>query len=260
MSDNNPDNTMNPRAKKITEELFLEGTGIEYGPLHAALIEKSQYDVLYADFADRDFLRSHYAHDKSVNIERIPHIDIVTEGKDISIFVDDNSMDYVVASHVMEHIPDILGWLESNLRVLKPGGRIAVAFPDKRYCFDLKRKSSSISKVIAAHLERRSRPNFESICDHFWNVATVGAVDCWEGKSTPENSDYIYPRDNIIEFLTEKLESSAYTDVHCWIFSDEEFLETMKAAMPYSKIDYKIVSFYPTQRYTLEFYVTFERC
>ncbi|MEX3900116.1 methyltransferase domain-containing protein [Paraburkholderia sp. BR10954] len=44
--------------------------------------------------------------------------------------------DYVIASHVIEHVLDLVGWVHSLLAALKHAGRIVLAVPDRRYTFD----------------------------------------------------------------------------------------------------------------------------
>lgn len=251
--------TLSLRSRKITAALHLHGKGLEYGPLHRTLLPKPAFDVVYADYADREHLVAHYAGNSNVDPNLIPEVDIVTRGSPITEFVAEQSLDYVVASHVMEHVPDLLGWLDSNLRILRPGGRLAVAFPDKRYCFDIKRRSSMVSDIMAAYLEKRTRPSFYQICDHFWNVCKVLPADCWLGTTTAGNAEYIHDRGHIVNLLKSKLDSPDYTDCHCWIFTDSEFLETLATLRIFADTKFDIVSFYPTQPGTLEFYVTFER-
>jgi predicted SAM-dependent methyltransferase len=251
--------TLSLRSRKITAALHLHGKGLEYGPLHRTLLPKPSFDVVYADYADRDHLVAHYAGNPNVDPELIPDIDIVTGGSPVTQFVAERSLDYVVASHVMEHVPDLLGWLDSNLRILKPGGRLALAVPDKRYCFDIRRQSSTVSEIMAAYLEKRTRPSFSQICDHFWNVCTVLPAECWQGKTTAENAEYIHSREDILQLLKSKLDSPEYTDCHCWIFTDSELLAILGALKPYAGTRFDVVSFYPTQPGTLEFYVTLER-
>jgi ubiquinone/menaquinone biosynthesis C-methylase UbiE len=48
----------------------------------------------------------------------------------------DNTLDYLVSSHVLEHLPDPLGALREWHRVLRPGGLLYLVVPDKRFTFD----------------------------------------------------------------------------------------------------------------------------
>ena len=51
--------------------------------------------------------------------------------------------DYVVASHVLEHMQDIIGFFQDISGIMKPGGKLCIIYPDKRYCFDHFRESAS---------------------------------------------------------------------------------------------------------------------
>lgn len=43
---------------------------------------------------------------------------------------DDNSQDFVVSSHCLEHAPDVVAVLAEWCRVVRPGGRIGIVVPD----------------------------------------------------------------------------------------------------------------------------------
>lgn len=247
------------RSRRITAALNLEGTGIEYGPLHRTIVPKSDCRVRYVDYADRKALVEHYKNDRNVDVNLIPEIDIVTDGRLISNFIEPDTLDFVVASHVLEHVPDFIGWLESNLAALKPGGRIAIAFPDKRYCFDMKRRSSTLSDIVAAHIEKRTRPTFSQICDHFFNVVKTTPREAWEGRITFQNAEYIYPRQQVMNMLKATHGKDKYTDCHCWILADNECMERLEQVKEFSSLKYEIISFYPTARNTTEFYFTLEK-
>lgn len=79
-------------------------------------------------------------------------------------------LDYVVASHVVEHVPDLAGWLEEVNASLKIGGRLLLVVPDKRFTFDILRPLTTYSEIITAYKEQRRRPGLRSMCDHFANV------------------------------------------------------------------------------------------
>ena len=51
------------------------------------------------------------------------------EGDALNLPFPDDSFDVVIISEVMEHIPDDKGVLAEMVRVLKPGGRIAITVP-----------------------------------------------------------------------------------------------------------------------------------
>jgi hypothetical protein len=93
------------RKKEIVEHLSLSGSGLEYGPLHRTIVDKKNASVRYVDYADRDYLVRHYANDPNVDTDTIPEIDIVTGGRPIDEFAEKESVDFIIASHVAEHVP-----------------------------------------------------------------------------------------------------------------------------------------------------------
>ena len=136
-------------------------TALEIGPLDRPVLPRPDYDVLYADWAPTSVLRKKYADDP--NVYEIVDVDIVWNGTDELSSVVPNGMtfDAVIASHVVEHVPDPVGWLQHLSSVLKPGGTVGLVIPDKRFTFDHNRRVSETADLIDAHvrapLSRRTR-------------------------------------------------------------------------------------------------------
>lgn len=240
---------------RIISGIDLGATGIEYGPLNRPIVERTVLPgIRYVDHKTQEQLQVHYANDPRVDVALIPIIDIVTSGRPITEFVDDESIDFVIASHVMEHVPDFIGWLETNLRILRPGGRIALAFPDRRYCFDLAKQATSLHEVVAAYLEKRTRPNFTQICDHLMNCRKVTPAEVWSGVLDAKNAAPVRGLPNALSHLRNLVEKDVYYDVHCWKLSDSEFVDMLSTIKVHSQLPFDILSLYPTQRNTSEFY------
>lgn len=247
------------RNRRLTASVNLDGEGLEYGPLHRAVLSKERYKVRYVDYADRDTLVKNYERNPNVDTNLIPEIDIVTDGQLISKAVAANSVDFVLASHVWEHVPDFLGWLESNLVVLRPGGRLAVAYPDKRYTFDMKRQSSTLSGVLAAYIEKRTQPTLSQLSDHFCNVVTTTPQQAWSGAITSVNAKPIHSLENAVRLLQRIATEKHYVDCHCWIFEDHQLLQVLELASPYIGTKFGTMSFFPTALNSNEFYITIEK-
>ena len=244
------------RQMRITSGIETSSSGIEYGPLHRPIMQKSVYpNVRYVDFEPRDDLVQHYKNNPNVDVTLIPEIDIVTGGSLISAFVPDESIDFVIASHVLEHVPDFIGWLETNLRLLRPGGRIALAFPDRRYCFDMAKQPTSFHELVAAYFEQRTQPNFTQICDHILNSRKVIPAEIWDGKLTIGNAPRNHPTHAALNLLRKLASKTEYHDVHCWKFSDQEFIDMVALIKEQFDLPFEVLTFFPTQRYTLEFFV-----
>lgn len=245
------------RRMRIISGIDLTSSGIEYGPLHRTIITRDMCKrIRYVDYKSREELVAQYAHDAVVDVSLIPDIDIVTGGRQITEFVPEESIDFVISSHVMEHVPDFIGWLETNLRLLRPGGRIALAYPDRRFCFDLAKPPTEFHDVVAAYLEKRTQPNFTQICDHIINCRKVTPTEVWDGTLTPDSAPPIRGMAKAVELLRTLVTKTEYHDVHCWKFSDAEFSEMLGKIKLHFQLPFELVSLYPTQRNTTEFFAS----
>jgi predicted SAM-dependent methyltransferase len=144
---------IDPRGRRVTatrKELaakYLDGDGIEVGALHMPLAVPSQASVRYVDRMSAADLRKHYP-----ELERFELVDpdIVDDGETLST-VDDESLDFVIANHFIEHTQDPLTTLGNHLRVLRPGGILYLAVPDKRETFDRDREVTPLEHVALDH-------------------------------------------------------------------------------------------------------------
>jgi SAM-dependent methyltransferase len=87
------------------------------------------------DFSDQTIWRA--AEDKR-DVETMFGKRYVTDARDLSAIAD-ASYDFVVASHVLEHLANPLRALHEWKRVLRPGGVLLILVPDRRNTFDHKR-------------------------------------------------------------------------------------------------------------------------
>lgn len=74
------------------------------------------------------------------------------EGDALALPFPDDSFDALIVSEVMEHVPDDKGLLAEAVRVLRPGGRIAVSVPrygPERVCWAL---SDAYHEVEGGHI------------------------------------------------------------------------------------------------------------
>jgi hypothetical protein len=63
----------------------------------------------------------------------------------------DRSEDFVIASHVLEHVADPIGLLGEVHRVLRPGGTVLILLPDRHRTFDRARRPTSLEHLVAEH-------------------------------------------------------------------------------------------------------------
>ena len=128
---------------------YIRGTGIEIGALSSPLRVPRSATVEYVDRMSVADLRKHYPELKSA---RIVNTDIITDGERLEV-VENSTKDFVVANHFIEHCQNPIEAVKNMLRVLKPGGVLYLAIPDKRYTFDTDRPVTSIEHVIKDYEE-----------------------------------------------------------------------------------------------------------
>jgi predicted SAM-dependent methyltransferase len=137
------------RPRREIAGRYLRGDGIEIGALHNPLDVPRSARVRYVDHLPVEELRRHYP---ELAGAPLVDVDIVDDGEHLAS-VADASQDFVIANHFLEHCEDPLGALGNMIRVLRPGGVLYLAVPDKRYTFDADRPVTTTNHVLRDHLE-----------------------------------------------------------------------------------------------------------
>src|SRR5450432_2417461 len=84
-------------------------TGLEIGALHSPLIPREEGRVRYVDYAPAETLRANFRH-PDANAADIVEVDIIWGERPLRDCLQE-PVDYIVASHVIEHVPNLVGWL-----------------------------------------------------------------------------------------------------------------------------------------------------
>jgi SAM-dependent methyltransferase len=239
--------------------------GLEIGPLASPRVRKDEGPVRYVDHASAAELREKYATDAGMRdrLEEIVDVDYVLgQNTTISEAVgSDAPFDYVIASHVIEHIPDPIGWMDDLSRVLRVGGILSLVIPDKRYCFDINRSLTETSDLVDANLRQLRQPSFRQAFD-FYSKAIGGTVDTaavWAGTadySLAVRQDFADPDVAALGACRDMLTSDEFVDVHCHVFTPESFVRLVGTLARLDLIDYEVAAFHPTDVNNFEFYVS----
>ena len=98
--------------------IYLRGDGLEIGALHQPLPVPRSAHVKYVDRMSADDLRRQYD-----EISYLPFVetDIIDNGEELRTIADE-SQDFVVANHFIEHCQNPVKTLKNVIRVLKRGG------------------------------------------------------------------------------------------------------------------------------------------
>jgi len=165
------------KLRRILSASYLVGEGIEVGALQNPLPVTARATVKYVDRLRREDLYREYPELRDQNVV---DPDIVDNGETLAT-VPSASLDFVIANHFLEHCENPLLALENFLRVLRPGGTIFLALPDKRFTFDRDRQTTDLAHVVNDYLQgpeqSRSvhyREWAEFVEPHFGRVYTAG--------------------------------------------------------------------------------------
>ncbi|MFM0178362.1 class I SAM-dependent methyltransferase [Paraburkholderia aspalathi] len=244
------------RKQKLLDGLNLpQLTGIEIGPLFRPVVSKSEGDVIYIDHANTESIRKKYQTDPTVDIASIVEIDAVWGTQTLLECLDGRRVDYVVASHVIEHVPDLITWLEELRSVLKQNGELRLAVPDKRFTFDLIRRETELCDVLSAHIAHARIPQPICILDHLLNVCRVDAKLAWDEPLDASSVERHHRLVDAIPPARDAFQNGTYHDVHCWTFTPHSFAKLFEDLARVGLLHFSCESFFDTERYEIEFFV-----
>jgi SAM-dependent methyltransferase len=254
---------MDRRAKILGPVDPATARGLEIGPLDKPLARRDQGEaVWYADYTDTSSLKAHYTEHQHVYPDHDPtkfvDVDFVlSDGPLRELAKDVAPFDYVIASHVIEHIPDLVAWFDDLSSVLVPGGRVCLAIPDRRYCFDARRASTELADVVAAHLEQRTRPSPRAFFDFAWSFAPVDGPSAWRGDLPEDVLEHVA---DVYRRVRDSMEEDAeYQDVHVWAFSPQNLETIINALGAIGLTDLRIEHLTETEPGGNEFYARLVR-
>lgn len=207
------------RRNAVADRVRLaEGRGLEISPGAAPLLlREAARELIYCDKVGGDAWRNVYgARGDMMNS------DVVLGDRRLDEVFPPAHFDYVVSSHVLEHIPDFIGFFKSVEIVLRRGGDLVMLVPDKRYTFDVLRRPSSVEEIERAHRDQLTHPSYEMVLDFFTNIDhDAEAAALWRGDYRARPS---YPN-ALDKARSVNLEDA---DVHCWVFTPENLRSLME--------------------------------
>ena len=222
------------RQQEITKHITRAMRGIEIAPWHSPIAAKRDgYNCIVLDLFDAATLRRRAAEDPQVdraNIPRIEDVDVVGSAVDIGELVEARGelgqFDYVISSHNFEHLPNPIRFLHGCSRVLKPGGILSMAVPDKRGCFDYFRPHSTTADILEAFFENRTMPKLSQVFESSTLFARYGdeRAIAFLLSADPRgvSADRVL-EDSLASWRKKLADPSEYVDTHCWAFTPSSF-------------------------------------
>jgi hypothetical protein len=244
---------MNRRQKLLDGIDTSSSIGLEIGALCNPFLDRSEGPVIYADHATTEELRQKYRNDSNVSLPDIVEVDAVWGEKTLREAVG-RTVDYVVASHVVEHVPDLITWLEELRTVLNNNGQVRLIIPDKRFTFDYLRQETRLVDILYARFIGARRPHSQIVLDYCLNVAKVDCVKGWEGSLDTTSLEHHYTLQEALNVAASAADGN-YHDVHCWVFTPYSFCLLFAELAEKGVMNFECTMFHDTSPYTIEFFV-----
>lgn len=211
--------------KRTRLAMWLSGEGIEIGALHHPLAVPVGANVTYVDWKDEAGLREHYP---ELDGEPFAPVSVIASAEDLSPF-DDESLDFIIANHLLEHLEQPIRALKEFQRVLNPGGILYMALPDRRLTFDRRRALTTSEHLIDEH-RRGAESNRRA---HYLDWAVN--VDGKEGAEAEASADGLL---------------AMHYSIHYHVWTPDSFLDFFVAARREFGLDFQLVGFAAAERDT----------
>ncbi|WP_082817982.1 methyltransferase domain-containing protein [Variovorax boronicumulans] len=244
------------RNEKILALVDVKDFGLEIGPSFSPVAPKSQgFNIQTLDHASRRDLIRKYEGVDGVDVSKIEEVDFVWKGEVLPELIGgEGKYDYVIASHVVEHTPDLVSFLQQCEAILKDGGVLSLVIPDKRYCFDYFRGISTTGDVLQAHVERRRVHTVGTVLDHFAYQVFLDGKPSW-GKDKTGELAFSVAFDEALRMAEAAKKQDEYLDVHNWRFTPSSFRLIVDDLVRMGLINLHVEREYPT--FGCEFFVSF---
>jgi SAM-dependent methyltransferase len=153
-----------PQVKQMMREIIVsrvKGTGVEFGAGSRPLPLPIGTTVHYAEpfQSAEQYARMGYT-DNTVRARYKNPIEDQYE-------VEDGSLDFVVAAHVIEHTPNPIRAIVESYRKLRPGGQLVLVVPDKRRTFDKHRDLTTLEHLLLDFEKPDRQRDLENYLDFF---------------------------------------------------------------------------------------------
>jgi len=245
------------RNEKALYFIKKDGAGLEIGPSHNPIAPKSKgFKVEIIDHMSReDLIKKYTGH--GVDLNNIEEVDFVWSGQSYKELTQkEGHYDFIIASHVIEHSPDLIAFLNDCEDILKDDGILSLVIPDMRYCFDHFRPHTGISKVIDSHIRKDKIHTQGTAIEYYLNVVSKSGSIAWNEGDQGEFS--LVHNINDAKHASEIIaKENAYIDLHSWCFTPNSFRLIVQDLQQLGLIKLKEVGFFPTNG--CEFYFTLSK-
>jgi SAM-dependent methyltransferase len=250
------------RSGKILCEIDRSAKILEVGPSYSPVVPKSAgWQSWSVDHSSAEELRRIYTgHD--VDVSRIEDVDFVwtTGPMDAAVPPEHHgTFDACIASHVIEHMPDLVGFFGAVSRLLKERSVLSLVVPDKRFCFDYFKPLSTTGGALEAHAARRTRHTKKSAFENAaYNVRSSNGI-AWGQQRLGTLSFSETSLEGAREAFERHQDSAdaPYADLHSWYFTPSSFSLIVTELAHLGLVDFSVGTCHGTEG--CEFFVTLRK-
>jgi SAM-dependent methyltransferase len=219
--------------------------GIEVGPSYRPICPKKQgWNTLVVDHATKSELVAKYTA-WNIDTSLIEDVDVVLGEEGLNALGPKQTYDYILASHVIEHIPNPIGFLRSCADLLKPGARLRLAVPDKRFCFDLLKQVTTTGQLIQAHSENRRIHTLGQVVDALMLHVTCNGQITFPRIGAGDELKFVHLPIDAYTKAVQVIRSHQYYDIHGWVFTPSSFLVICSQLAALGVLPFRIISILP---------------
>lgn len=230
------------RCSSVLGRCPTERRGIEIAPYFNPITDRDRHDVLYVDCIDNDeILRKAKENPGSVG-RLVPRIDVVwVPGRRLADCIGPECLHYAVASHVLEHVPNPVGWLQEILDILEPGGVIAIVLPNRERSMDYYRNPTTFAQIVGWSIEKPARPTPTQVMDFLsQSFEDDGTIDFDGPVPSFEQARRHYTDLQAVDFAEFVAREDQYLDVHCSVWTPASFTEVFTRLIATGRMDVEI--------------------
>ena len=245
------------REEVILSHIKRDGRGLEIGAGHAPIAPKRDgFRVQILDHCDTATLIEKLER-HSIKVDRVEEVDFVWDGRPYPEIIGATKLyDWIIASHVIEHTTDLVGFLHDCDSLLKENGVLSLAVPDIRHCFDRFRPITGIGRVIDAAGNTEKIHSVGTAAEFYLSMVRKGGQIAWDATEAG-TYEFVYSLAEAEQAMRDVSERGQYLDVHEWCFTPTSFRLMMRDLFDLGLIQLKELAFYPTQG--CEFYIVLSR-
>lgn len=215
---------------------------LEFGAL-ASPIFATHPKPLYCDHLEREELLKKYQSHPAEFKQNIVDVDYVWPGdENLQVFNDiRGKVELMGASHLIEHVPNLIGWLQRLQEIASEKCILSLAVPIKTNTFDYYRPTSTLGDFLDAHANNAKRPSVRHVVDQRRYAVRNNGQNSWNETVDVSKLEPVFPTvSSWIKIYQNHLDGN-YVDSHCWVFTSDSFTQNIDDFRQLGLIKWKIL-------------------